>query len=651
MPTTQKIQDYLNNSKPGQSIGNYQNSIAPPAPAPTTPMQTATNQPAPNQPSPVTPTIARDSAKEMETLKKMGISNIQAMQLGDNPAFQENFLKMTYGQDADKIAEYQKLMAAKNEREGIGNQMSQIRQNAPNAMLALEDALRTKTDVGNQKMGTSELYEKAGLKGMPVLSQSLQEQGRLMSQRYGSFVNALSRVGQYQANQYKGLSDTYKTLNDEYNTQVEQMNKTLDQIQEYNQGLEIAERQMQMQKDLALWERDLERGTFDPTIMDQNMEAYQNGDLKSTQTSIIKGMTVVDANNANGDNCVLYLRSTGSEMPYGLYTIQDKVNAVAKAGSRDMSKIKVGDVIATSEGDWGHVARVKAINGEKLILEEANYKPGKVTVGRTIDRNDRSILGYFDNKPSGWQGPMMQTGDNVDKEGFNPSIEEYVLGGGQSGGAGLTQAIDLGMKSVISKLSVAAQGDAKETMDQLLSSGQTDQAKEYLKTLIRSSASSSQQDVLDGKQDTLSALDRIEQSLADYKAMGGNTGLLVNVSEKSLNKLGKTLGGNFAKILNDINLAMVDYRKAVSGAAFTESEAKTYEALFPSTGNIPELNDAKIASLREKLITNQENFYKQRIGENNYNTIFGGSSMDQSMMPSNQSTLDDSDYNFFNNLN
>jgi hypothetical protein len=47
-------------------------------------------------------------------------------------------------------------------------------------------------------------------------------------------------------------------------------------------------------------------------------------------------------------------------------------------------------------------------------------------------------------------------------------------------------------------------------------------------------------------------------------------------------------------LATQINVAIQNYRKAISGAAFSEAEAAEYAAIFPSTKNSKELNDALI---------------------------------------------------------
>lgn len=187
---------------------------------------------------------------------------------------------------------------------------------------------------------------------------------------------------------------------------------------------------------------------------------------------------------------------------------------------------------------------------------------------------------------------------------------------------GVGKAIGLALAGVRFP-SVDASKEAKATMNSLLKAGEFEAAKEQLKNYIRNyGASATQQDVLDGKDNAVRALESIKTKLAEYKAKGGDTNIFTGLSEKALEKGGFTKDPALAGIANDIALAIIDYRRSVSGAAFTESEKKSYDAVYPSIGNTVPLNDAKIDSLISKFTGDSENFYRQRIGEDKYDAIF-----------------------------
>lgn len=160
--------------------------------------------------------------------------------------------------------------------------------------------------------------------------------------------------------------------------------------------------------------------------------------------------------------------------------------------------------------------------------------------------------------------------------------------------------------------SVADRKVATDAIASLLAEGDIQGAQSQLKQYAYNSANTTEQQVLSGKDDAMQSLKTIREKLAEFKAAGGNTGIFTGLKQKTLEK-GGFYSGVASDIANDIALAIIDYRKAISGAAFTESEQKQYESVFPSIGKVPELNEAKINSLLGKFDRDINNFYSRRI--------------------------------------
>lgn len=156
-----------------------------------------------------------------------------------------------------------------------------------------------------------------------------------------------------------------------------------------------------------------------------------------------------------------------------------------------------------------------------------------------------------------------------------------------------------------------------------LASGDEQRAKQFLQSGILSAIPTEQFNRTLGRFEALAALEDIEQGLLSFKERGGDTGLITGSLEAIQNKLGKTKDPKLAEVSNTIRLAIVDYRKAVSGAAFTESESKEYERIFPSIGKGDELNEAKTSSLRNTFNRNNRVLIENIIGIGNYDPIFG----------------------------
>jgi len=163
----------------------------------------------------------------------------------------------------------------------------------------------------------------------------------------------------------------------------------------------------------------------------------------------------------------------------------------------------------------------------------------------------------------------------------------------------------------------------REELDRLLEGGDTAGARDFIIGLSRDGLKADQQKIFDENLNSVDALEAIRQDLRLFIQEGGDTNIFTGVAEDVLQALGTTTDPRLAEIANRIGLTLVSYRRAVSGAAFTEAEAAAYEALFPSKGNLPELNEAKIDSIITELTRNRNNVIKARMGATNFSRLFG----------------------------
>jgi len=122
-------------------------------------------------------------------------------------------------------------------------------------------------------------------------------------------------------------------------------------------------------------------------------------------------------------NCAEFANTFTGANYRGNYSVADRSANIRKAeqngeGGANLDLVQIGDVIHTSEGNVGHSAVVMDIQGDNLVLLEANYTPGQITYGRTISKNDPKVLGFI----RGTNSP--QAGEQIDKA--FASIEEQM---------------------------------------------------------------------------------------------------------------------------------------------------------------------------------------------------------------------------------
>jgi hypothetical protein len=91
---------------------------------------------------------------------------------------------------------------------------------------------------------------------------------------------------------------------------------------------------------------------------------------------------------SNPCNCVLYARTIREDLPYGL------TSKTSKRRIAEKREPKVGDVILTSEGYFGHAGIVIGSSEDEVYFTEANYRRCTYTI-RTLQKTNKRILGYF----------------------------------------------------------------------------------------------------------------------------------------------------------------------------------------------------------------------------------------------------------------
>lgn len=171
--------------------------------------------------------------------------------------------------------------------------------------------------------------------------------------------------------------------------------------------------------------------------------------------------------------------------------------------------------------------------------------------------------------------------------------------------------------------SEAQQGALLRSVNEKMAKGDVLGATSDVYRSATASLPTTQRDKAIGYIQSLNNLDDIERLLAEYKAEGGNTGIF-NGTEKAISDaLRKTNDPKLLEIGNRITLAMTDYRRAQSGAAFTASEEKLYKAAFPSTFGSEAYNAGKIAALRDAFNVGLKSQLESVVGKENYAQMEG----------------------------
>lgn len=100
------------------------------------------------------------------------------------------------------------------------------------------------------------------------------------------------------------------------------------------------------------------------------------------------------------------------------------------------------------------------------------------------------------------------------------------------------------------------------------------------------------------KRTGLPALDSLMERLQSYEAAGGKMGLVKGKYEDIVSRLGQVSDPKYKAEAVNLKIALQAYRNDMSGAAFSEQEAKDYASVNPSGNNTLALNYAILDGMR-----------------------------------------------------
>ena len=342
-------------------------------------------------------------------------------------------------------------------------------------------------------------------------------------------------------------------------------------------------------------------------------------------------------------------------------SLQSKLDPLRPYAVKNVEDIQPGMTFVQSIGSNGHIGFVESVgtdptNGKKYITAfESNYGlDGRIGHGRKIYLDD-DTLKMISNYPApelpkvgpgatpqvlrdspeedkplsaseiksyrdmGYNAaPGMTLGDikkqKPEEDVTETSFEDFRKGMEEASGMSLPlSTVQAAYKQEIESLkpikqaigviaatapSVAAGKQMVSSVNEALQRGDTEGVKQLLKASAITSLPTAEQTKIRGREVGIQALDNIEKLLKDYKDAGGDTGLVSGTEAEMLEKIGRIEDPHKKSIATQIRSALIDYRQSVSGAAFTESEMKEYNGLFPSISSSYDLNMAKLDGLR-----------------------------------------------------
>lgn len=299
--------------------------------------------------------------------------------------------------------------------------------------------------------------------------------------------------------------------------------------------------------------------------------------------------------------------------------LQDAVND-EQADARAKLKVITDGITAgnlspddLSSSDWLNINKleIKAYNGTGIVRL---LQPGEKELDTYTDQNNNRVVVFYN--------PATKENRNiiVGKEKVTGAVGVVPIAG-ETGG--------LDNRVYYNALNQAAVGSSNQArveylnnLGQLLAAGDEQQAREYVVRIATSNAGAELQTKALGRLEAISALDTVKNGLQEYVQKTGDTNILRGTAEQAANKLGLTTDPRLQFIHNQIRQAFINYRRSMTGVAFSPEESAQYEQIFPRIQNVEEMNMPIIDSLLLTMNRNQKLFLGFLIGSSNYEQLF-----------------------------
>lgn len=191
-----------------------------------------------------------------------------------------------------------------------------------------------------------------------------------------------------------------------------------------------------------------------------------------------------------------------------------------------------------------------------------------------------------------------------------------------------TGAIRSAAQGLLIKQPLQTAQNAMAYIDDELESGNIENVQYQLKKLARDTAGVDTANQIIGKERTVGLLDEIKDDISELEAAGINTNIFSGNAEAVANNIGTVREPRLKELASKIQSSILNYRRSMTGVAFSAEENKEYFKMFPGIGKTGALNSSIINGLSDVFRGDVNNFYSQQIGPNNYKKIF---SMDNSV--------------------
>jgi surface antigen len=268
-------------------------------------------------------------------------------------------------------------------------------------------------------------------------------------------------------------------------------------------------------------------------------------------------------------------------------TLNDKYGTISNIGRSEDPQ--VGSIFVSNPlKNWiGHTGIVSAVNPDgSITVREAN-REGSENGGKQVTHT------YSSDKVEDMRFSIPPS-NSLNKE-ENSWVLKTILGSGK-----FTK-------------------EQKKSITEAITNGED--AAQVIKNNAKNLLTSASQTKLENYETARNTIEDFSNSLKEFYAAGGDTGIFSGNYEKVINKLGEVDDPNLVTLATEIAANLQVYRNAVSGTAYSVKEGDQIESIFPWTNKWEVLNNSIIKWRLKALDSTVDWYYAQSIWKDSWKKI------------------------------
>jgi len=153
-----------------------------------------------------------------------------------------------------------------------------------------------------------------------------------------------------------------------------------------------------------------------------------------------------------------------------------------------------------------------------------------------------------------------------------------------------------------------------ERGQRLMAEGNVEEVKSVIRQAVIESTPVDMQTQVVGRMGTIAALKDAQATLQQMAKAGVPTNILTGTVEDIYRKLGTSSNPEYVALANQLGTTLMNYRRSMTGAAFSASEGADYEKMFPGYRTTLPVNEAQINGLLRAMSVYDNSFWSMKLG-------------------------------------